>query len=307
MLMNLRQIRAFLLVAQHKSFTRASDKLGVTQAAVSQMIREFEGSVGMPVFARSTRSIHLTPVGESLHVELERIVDDLDNVFSTVSAAISVRQGNVKVACLSSIAVKLLPKAIAHCRKMHPAISITIQDDVGAKVIDRVKSGAVDFGIGTNELRSTEIDFKPLFRERFSVVCNKRHPFAKLRSVTWGRLCETQFVGMTDETGLGRLINRIDEEQTQHLNVVIRVSQLSTILGQLEENLGVSLLPEIAKPSPRHHALTTIPLSGIEISRSIGVIRRPDRPLSPAASAVLDTFAIVTAGAFKSPNVVVVA
>ncbi|MGO3929843.1 LysR family transcriptional regulator [Rhodopseudomonas pseudopalustris] len=301
--MNLRQIRAFLLVAKYRSFTRAADELGLTQAAVSLMIREFEAGIGMPVFARSTRSIHITPVGQGLQPELERILSDLDKVFSAVSASISIRKGNVRVASLSSIAVRLLPSTIARCRQQHPAISISIRDDTSAKVLEQVKSAAADFGISTNDAPSTEIDFTPLFSEKFSVVCSRAHPFAKLHSIGWGKLCETPYIGMTEETGIGRLIGQIEQRQSRNLNTVIQVSQLSTVLGQLEENLGVALLPETAKPSPRHHALTSIPLSGLNIVRSIGILRRVDRPLSPAASAVADAIAIVVRNRFEETNI----
>lgn len=286
--MVLRQFRAFLLTAKYRSFTRAAEDMGVTQPAISLMIKEFEEEVGMPLFARTTRKIYLTPVGEALQIELTRIVDDLDNVFSTVTETVRVRQGNVKIASLSTMAIRLLPIAITRCRELYPAISISIRDDTSATVLDRVKSGAADFGISTDDDPTSEISFSPLFTEKFSVVCNRKHALAKQKKITWSDLCTADFIGMTQETGIGRLVDNINEKQTQHLNFTIRVSQLSTVLGQVEENLGVALLPEIAKPSPRHHALIAVPLSGIEIVRSIGVLMRQDRPLSPAADAVLE-------------------
>ena len=300
--MNLRQIRAFLLVAQHKSFTRAAEEFGVTQSAVSLMIREFEASIGMPVLARSTRSIYLTPVGEILQAELTRIIEDLDKVFTDITKSIRIRNGNVKVASLSTIAARLLPSAIAHCKRQHPGITISIRDDTSAQVLDLIKKGVADFGISTNDEPSSELEFFPLFSEKFSVVCNREHQFAKLKSVKWNDLCKVPFIAMTNETGIGRRIDEVDAKQTKHLMINLRVTQLSTVLGQIEGNLGVSLLPEIANPSPRHHALVAIPLSDLKITRAIGVIRRSDRPFSPAASGVIDAVIATVKADFKSPS-----
>jgi len=284
-IIDLRKIRAFLVTAKHRSFTRAAEELSVTQPAVSLMIKEFEEEVGMPLFTRSTRKIHLTPVGEALEIELTRIVNDLTNALSTVTETIRVRQGNVTIASLSSIAIRILPIAIARCKELHPGVAISIRDDTSAKVLERVKSGAADFAISSDDDPSGEIVFNPLFSERFSVVCHRKHFLAQQKGITWEALCTAEFIGMTQETGIGRLVDGINQRQPQQLNFTIRVSQLSTVLGQVEENLGVALLPESAKPARRHHALRAIPLSDVEIVRSIGILNRQDRPLSPAADA----------------------
>ena len=286
--MNLRQIRAFLFIAKHRSFTLAAEELGVTQPAISLMIREFEEEIGVKVFSRSTRTIYLTPVGEALENDLKMIMSDFDRVFASLDESVRVRKGNVNIASLSTIAIRLLPSVITTCRQLHPGVNISLRDGTSSTVFQRVLTGAADFGISTNDDPTREVLFTPLIEESFSVICNRKHRFAEYESITWDELCGADFIGMTEETGIGRLIDGISANRKTSLNYVFRVFHLSTVLGQVEENLGVALLPESAKPSPDHHALAKVPLADIDIRRTIGVLRRRDRPPSAAASAVLD-------------------
>lgn len=286
--MNMRQIRAFLLIAKHKSFTLAAEELGVSQPAVSLMIREFEEEIGVKVFSRSTRTIYLTPVGEALEADLKVIMADFDRVFASLGESIRVRKGNVSIASLSTIAIRLLPNVITTCRQQHPGVNVSLRDGTSSTVFQRVLTGAADFGISTNDEPTREVIFTPLFEERFAVICNRQHRFAGYETVTWEELCKADLIGMTEETGIGRLIESISASRKTPLNYAFRVFQLSTVLGQVEENLGVALLPETAGPAPDHHALAKVPLAGIDIHRTIGVLRRRDRPPSAAASAVLD-------------------
>src|SRR5262245_656673 len=145
---DLHQLRIFVAVARLGNFTRAAERLGLSQPSLSLHIRQLEQDLGVRLFDRSTRSVALTPAGEDFLPTAERLLDDFRAAAAAVADLAARRRGRVAVAVLPSVAADLLPRAIALLRARHPDVSVSLRDDVAEHIPARVRSGEVDFGLG---------------------------------------------------------------------------------------------------------------------------------------------------------------
>ena len=154
----LRQLSAFVAVAETGSFTLAAERLFVTQSALSGLIKELESSLGLRLFDRSTRRLRLSDTGLELYPQVEKILHDLDGVVSEVGNLKALRRGKVRVAVPQLLACTLLPELMAGFRAQHPGVQLRLVDCAVESVMARVFSGEVDIGIGPERAANSDID-----------------------------------------------------------------------------------------------------------------------------------------------------
>ncbi len=145
--MTVKQLRAFLAVAQTLSFTQACERLHLSQPALSLTIKGLEDTLGGRLLNRSTRSVRLTPEGESLLPLAKRLLADWDNTEEILRQRFTLRLGSVAVAAMPSFAGNQLPALLASFRRRHPGINVTVHDVINEDVIDMVRQGRVELGI----------------------------------------------------------------------------------------------------------------------------------------------------------------
>src|SRR5260370_17792821 len=143
---DLHQLRIFVAVARLGNFTRAAERLSLSQPSLSLHVRQLELDLGVRLLDRSTRSVVLTRGGDDFLPTAERLLDDFRSGVASVTDLAARRRGRVTVAVLPSIAAELLPRAIALLRSRHPDIMVPLRDDVAAHIPFRVRHVTGDFG-----------------------------------------------------------------------------------------------------------------------------------------------------------------
>src|SRR5882672_9078663 len=164
----LRHIEAFLAVARCGNFTRAAAELHVSQPALTVQIRQLEAALGVRLFDRNNRTVGLTQPGRELVAPLERVLLDVRSIVEGANDVAAHRRGAVTVASLPSIAAELLPRAIADLSHRHQGIAVRVRDVVAARVLELVKSGEVDFGLGSCERFDRDVSEQPLLADRLA-------------------------------------------------------------------------------------------------------------------------------------------
>ena len=145
----LNQLRAFAAVADKRSFVGAAEVLHRSQPALSQCIKQLEQEVGSPLFRRTTRSVHLTVLGISFLPHVRHLLAQFDKVMDDARDVATRKRGRVVIACLPSVAYRLMPRVIAMNERDYPGIRITVRDINRNAVIAAVSSGEADMGIGS--------------------------------------------------------------------------------------------------------------------------------------------------------------
>src|ERR1700754_574359 len=145
----LRQIRAFLAVADTGAFARAAERMHVSPSALSTLAKELEEQIGLRLFYRSTRVVQLTEAGAEFRPLARKALDDLEAAVAGSRALAEVKRGRVTVAASIVIAATLLPWVIQSFRQRQPGIQCILKDGFEETIRDQVRRGAVDLGVGT--------------------------------------------------------------------------------------------------------------------------------------------------------------
>jgi DNA-binding transcriptional LysR family regulator len=282
----LRQLRAFLAVARHGSFSRAALEVGLSQSAVSLSVRQLEAELGLKLLDRTTRQVQLTAVGATLVASGSRLVDELDVTLMELRDIGVQHRGRVKMACVPAVARSLMPGCVAYCSEKWPNISFGIDDCAATDVVRKANRGEVEFGIASGDIANAELHIEPLMEDPFHLVCRRDDPIAASGTATWAELSGRQLVMLNNTSGSRQVIEATLTRTRTKVDVVLELAQPSSVLGMVEAGIGIAVVPQLAAPRPDDALLATCRLTGPSISRTILLLRRRDRSLSPAAAAV---------------------
>ncbi len=282
----LRQLRVFIEVARLQSFSRAGDEIGLTQSAVSRCVRELEGEIGLKLIDRTTREVQLTDVGGNLVSSVSRLLTDLDDALREIREIGEQRRGRVVVAASPTVACRLMPRVVASCGRQFPYVTLGLRDDVQSDVVRKVKSGEVDFGViigpfSADDLLQRNADDGFVLRRLRAMTTAWR------RSGRWHGQTSTgqQLVMLDYASGSRPIIDAVMQEHGVSATVVQELGHSATVFGLVEAGVGMSVLPWLALPLPAGAALVARPLVP-RAERTVELVRRRDRSLSPAAEAV---------------------
>ncbi|CAG9246502.1 Uncharacterized HTH-type transcriptional regulator YfeR [Paraburkholderia unamae] len=281
----LRQLRVFIEVARLQSFSRAGDEIGLTQSAVSRCVRELETEIGVKLVDRTTREVQLTDVGANLIASIPRLLNDLDDALREIREIGEQRRGRVVVAASPTVACRLMPEVVAACGRQFPYITLGLRDDVQSDVVRKTRSGEVDFGVIIGPFAAEDLETQCLTTDSFCVVVRGDHALAMSQEVSWKELDGERLVMLDYASGSRPLIDAVMSEQGVRAPVVQELGHPATVFGLVEAGVGISVLPWLALPVPAGASLLARPLVP-RAERTVELVRRRDRSLSPAAEAV---------------------
>jgi len=282
----LRQLRAFLAVAKYGSFSRAAEEVAVSQSAVSFAVQQLESELGLRLLDRTTRQVRMTAVGETLAASGARLLGELDALLKELKDTGQQRRGRVVLACVPSVARGLMPGCVEYCTKKWPDISFAIEDIAARDVIARVERGDVEFGISGGDIDASELHIEDLVRDQFVLACRRDDELARSETVAWGKLSGRRLVMLNNTSGSRpQILDTLAKAEVQ-AQISLELAQPSSVLAMVEAKLGVAVVPQLVAPIKSHPALTTRKLVKPSVSRTIFLLKRRDRSLSPAASAV---------------------
>ena len=299
---SLRQLRVFVAVAERSSFSRAADALALTQPAVSRNVTDLEQVMGLQLLHRTTREVELTEAGRLLLGNVSRVLEDLDACLQEVRGLATQRKGRVKVASSPTLSAHLLPQCIARGKQQMPDVNIQLLDRIQSDVLLSVRSGEVDFGVVIDPSEKQNLDAQTIVAEPFCLVCLSSHRLARKKEVHWSDLAGESLVLLDHASGSRRLIDAALQAHGAAASVVQDVGHTATIYSMVQQGLGLSVVPRLAIPVGwGKQAATSSKSAGSavllsrrlvpRVQRSIMLVKRQQRELSPVAHLVWDLIA----------------
>lgn len=281
----LKQLRAFVVVADSGQFTRAAERLDLSQSAVSTLIRQLERSLGLRLFDRHTRVLRLTEAGEDILPVARHAISDVDLILENSQELGLLRRGRVSVAAGTVQAALTLPRVIGAFNERFPSIEVRMYDVSERAVLDMVKSGGADMGIGTLPDDDSEIVGTRLSDDVFQLVVRHDHPLAARKNLTWSDLVGIPLIGpqtgnpLRDrlEAGLAREGIVLDFHRA-----VQDITLPLTIVGMVDGGIGIAVLTSAAGRLVRAMGLVVVTPGRPVLSRVVSVITKRDRSMSPA-------------------------
>jgi DNA-binding transcriptional LysR family regulator len=281
----LRQLQAFVAVAESGNFSRAAERLHVAQSAVSVLVRELERKLNIRLFDRTTRRVELTDAGFEFRATAEKLISDLEHAVQNTHDLVERKRGRIIVAAPPLLATALLPEAISAFQKQFPGISVALIDARTNEIVQRVKSGQADIGVGTFAADEEGLSRTRLAKDTLTLFCEGSHPIAATTQPRWRDLKGLPLITLTRESGIRALVESGYESANLTLDrPAYEVSQITTALALVEAGLGVSILPTYALVSCKNRNIVARALSHPTITREVVAVTRSGRSLPPAGS-----------------------
>ncbi len=282
---SLKQLRIFVAVARHQSFSRAGDAIGLSQSAVSHSMKELESEMGVRLLDRTTREVVLTDAGQRLANRVEPLLDELHGMLLDTRSFGTQHNGRVRIASSQTISAQLMPQCIASGEREFPDIRILLRDQAQRLVLNSVRNAEVDFGIVIDPGISADLECEPILYEPFLLLCREDHLFAEQPSVSWAQLSGRPLVLQDYASGSRMLIDKALLQQGVETEIAQEIGHPATLFPMVEAGIGISVIPALALPLPQGSQLVVRPLTP-EINRALMLVRRKNRSLSPAAQAI---------------------
>jgi DNA-binding transcriptional LysR family regulator len=244
---DLRHLRYFAAVAEELHFGRAAVRLHIAQPPLSQQIRQLEQNLGHRLFVRTSRSVALTAAGKEM---LERARRTLTRMEEDLAAVRRVGRGEVGALTIaftgSAILSDPLPEAIRAYRRRYPEVDLRLRELGTMLQIDALRDGTIDLAFLRDPGSFDGLVIEELMREPYVAVLPSRHPLAKMRVVTPGKLREEPFI--FHRRGIGPLAfdrtMAVCERAGFRPEIVQEAPQWPTVIRLVESGLGVSIAPK---------------------------------------------------------------
>lgn len=289
MIDDLRHVRAFLAIAELGSFTRAASKLFISQPALTVQIRQLEESVGVRLFDRNKRQVVLTPAGRSLIKPFEQLLADLDSVLKMGHDLAELRRGTVTIATLPTLGGGLIPATVRQFVSVHPNITVRIRDVIAENILQLVKDEEVDFGVGIRLRPDNDIEVVDLLTDRLCLCFPEGHPLEKKVRPTLRDAASHPLIMMSKGSSVRTIFERALEAKGLAFQSVCESSYMSTAIGLVRVGMGVAILPESVVDVADCEGIHIRPINCSDTTRKIGLIRKRNRSLTPAAEEFIAT------------------
>jgi DNA-binding transcriptional LysR family regulator len=267
------------MVAEELHFGRAAARLNMAQPPLSPSIKRLEGSLGLPLFARTQRRVELTPAGQVFLAEARRTLQQADEAVRLARRAASEDMAELAVTFTSAALYRVLPASIRAHRDRFPSVEIRLDEQPTDAQLAGLQDGSVDVGFVTPPLKAISgLEVEIVSQDRFGLAVPLSSPLAQRQAVALNELAREAFVLFPYVQGPalhGRLMSAC-----RQAGFVPRVRQearqMHTILSLVAAEMGVSLVPEGAR-SMRVDGVAIVPLTGTpdDLSWDLAIAWKP--------------------------------
>lgn len=289
-------VQAFVLVAELGGFHKAAQKLNLSQTALTRRIQKLERFLGLRLLDRTTRSVALTRMGREFLPRAARVVDDLTHSIGRLRDVARDASGDVVVACVPSMAYQQLPQVIRAYAARHPRNRVRLLDRSSAQVVEAVRVGEAELGIGLKLGSNPDLDETAMLRDPFVLHCRADHPASARREIGWKDLRAFDLIAISGASGNRALLDHQLQRHGIDLHGRFEVEHPSTAMSLVAAGVGAAVLPAATLLAGSFPDVRRVALKQPVLQRTIVRFVRRGVTLSPAAQAFHDLLAAELGG-----------
>jgi LysR family carnitine catabolism transcriptional activator len=244
-----RQLKAFLLTAQHQSFSRAAEQLFITQSGMSVLVRGLEEQLGFRLFDRTTRRVTLTQSGVKFLPVADQSLVALESAAASIGHSASEAGHHLSIGATPLVAAELLPVALAQYAKLKPRVKIRLFDVNRPRLIAMAQGGEIDVGLTACPHPAPGLSKVPLVRFSLMLIAAQNAPYRLGPRVRWADIAARKLIGSPPEMPVQELID-------MHLRRVGRLTPpeivcnyMETQIAMVEAGAGIAMMPTLALPA----------------------------------------------------------
>ena len=242
--MEIRQLRAFVAIAESGTFTAGALRVHVTQAAISMQIRQLETEIGAKVFVRAPRHVILTEAGEQLLRRARQILREHDAALDEIAELAGAERGRLRIGSASAMVLtEQLPSILKELRKQHPAAEIAVTSGTSEVLVDQILAGEVDVAFVSLPVDERGIKTERLSDDQLVAIASPRHKLAKQRTISAYTLAGERLILGERGGNTRRLIDQFFAQAGVTLRVAMELSRQQAIKRMVEEDMGVGIVP----------------------------------------------------------------
>ncbi|WP_327659248.1 MULTISPECIES: LysR family transcriptional regulator [unclassified Streptomyces] len=243
--MEMRQLEYFVAVAEEQNFTRAAERVHISQSGVSAQIRQLERELGAELFDRSSRTVTLTVAGKAALEHARATLAAAGTIGRAVAEVSELIRGRLTVGMVIGCTITPLFDALAAFHEAHPGVELSLLEDGSDRLVEGVRAGDVDLAlVGAAHSTPDGLDSLTIVDERLVVAVPAGHPLAKQRRVVLQDLMAHPIVCMPPGTGLRTVFDRACTAQGLHPTIALQASAADSIAALADRGLGVAVLSE---------------------------------------------------------------
>jgi DNA-binding transcriptional LysR family regulator len=294
--MELRQLRYFVAVAEERNFTRAAERLNMTQPPLSRQIQQIEDSVGLALFERGARPLKLTEAGRVFYAQAKRLLEESDELLPLTRRLAQLAE-RIVIGFVPSTLYGPLPDVIRAFREAAPLIQLSLIEMFTIEQLSALKGGRIDVGFGRLRFDESQLAREVLVEEQLIAALPAGHALADAGSLTLDALAKETLIIYPSTPRPSYADQQLSAFRDHAVEpaAIHEVRELQTALGLVAAQVGVCLVPESVR-GLRARGVTYRSLDEAQVSSPIIMSRRL-QDQSPTT----DLFCSIARDLFKRP------
>jgi DNA-binding transcriptional LysR family regulator len=281
--MEIRQLKAFLAIAEAKTFTAGARRVNVTQAAISMQIRQLEDEVGLQLFTRTPRRVILTEAGEYLLDRARKILREHDSALAEIAEVAGAEYGRLRIGSASgTFAMNQLPGILAKLSEKFPNAELTVSAGTSQALVEKMMHGEIDTAFVSLPVDNLNISTESLFSDEIVATAHPKHPLAREKFISAATLAGEKLILGERGGNTRRMIDEFFQAANVKPNITMELSRQEAVTQMVEMGLGVGMAgaKSVAKEI-RAGKLISWFIEGAEIKWELGLARLRGGHFSP--------------------------
>lgn len=287
--MDFEQLRTFLQVARLKSFSRAAEKLGMTQPAISAQIRSLEKEMGARLFDREGGKVTFTAAGRLFEPFAEHSLQCQSHISLAVNELYRSARGEVSLSTSEATSLYVLPPVLAQYKRHYTRVNLNVVRAEHSRSLESVLSRGVDFAVISTPVKDPRLTTHVLYRDEIVLAVPPTHALVRQEVIRFDDLLQYPML-LLKQGRQRKQINNVFHTHDAHPRIAMEVDSSELLKRLICAELGIGFLPRANVMDDAHAGLLKIlEVEGMHLRRELALVYRKDRTLTHAASAFLET------------------
>lgn len=278
--MTLQELRYLVALADHGHFGRAAEACHVSQPTLSSQLKKLEEDLGVVLFERTSKTLHITRVGQKIVDQARRVLAEAEIILALAREPAPPLVGPLTLGVIPTLGPYLLPWLVPQLNRAAPHLRLTLCEDLTDGLLARLRAHRVDATLIALPIAGQDLEIRPVFDEPFCFACPPDHPLAKSEYVRDEDLRRTKLLLLTDGHCLREQALAVCGQRDallENADADVRATSLETLRQMVAAGMGCTLLPAMAVACPKDEPFSVRPLAGCA-SRRIGLVWRRTYP-----------------------------
>lgn len=288
---DLKTLRLFVAVCDHRNMARAADEMHIEPSAISKRVAQLEGDLGVPLLVRARRGVQPTPAGIVLLEHARNALFTMERIANDVAGFKRGLVGSVTVcASASAMAEALLDDIAAFLRQSeHENVKVSVDEQISLELVRRVRDGETSIGVCWDHVDLQGLTQRPYRQDHLAVVVHPAHPLASHDEVSLEQTLDFEHVGMPPTTAVHTMLRRAAATLGRSVSYRMIVTTFDATFRVVAANLGISVVPaEVARTYAQLFAMKIVPLTDAWAERRFALCFKDYEALQPAAQRLVD-------------------